>query len=135
MTDGAATPSEGPEGGPDDEPIECVGVRISRATGCFRDLNWDLQLAWRLDDWASLGEVLAGWGWREGSRLEGLLDFQAPHGHHLVAVPRSEWLQLRLSYLVPAEERRALARELAEALAAGLTSRTRPPPGCRSGRR
>lgn len=131
MTDSAAAPPDGP----DDELVEGLGVRISRATGCFRNLSWDLELARRLEDWASLGEVLAGWGWREGSRLEGLLDFEAPHGHHLVAVPRSEWVQLRLSYLVPGDQRLALARELGEALAAGLTSRTRPPPGCQSDRR
>lgn len=99
--------------------LEGRGVRLTVATGCFRGLNWNLELEHPVVDWADAVARLVTAGWRETSRLAGLFDLVSPEAeHHLVIVPRSEWMQLRVSYLVPQSERSAIAAELAERVAA-----------------
>lgn len=119
---------------PDEQVFVCEGLRVTRATGCFRNLSWNLELDGF--DWEQLRAALGTAGWAEASVLEGLYDYAVPEGaHHLVVVPRSQWVQLRLSYLLPAEDRLATMRALAERVAALVTSRTMRRPGSRSARR
>lgn len=119
---------------PDEPAFVGEGVRATRATGCFRNLSWNLELDGF--DWEQLRAALGAEGWAEASPLEGLFDYAVPEGaHHLVVVPRSQWIQLRLSYLLPEGERFATMRALAERMAALVTSRTTRRPGSRCARR
>jgi hypothetical protein len=106
------------EEAPEEVPLEAPGVRVSRATGCYRDLTWDLELEPPVSDWGGLCRALERSGWRDGSRLAGLQDFAAADGSHLVVVAACGWLQLRLHYPLPQAERRGLALKLAEHVAA-----------------
>jgi hypothetical protein len=121
---------------PGEASLDGPGYRVTRATGCIRGLTWDLELTRPIDDWGGARRSLGQAGWSEESRLEGLYDCSAPEGgHHLVIVPRSNWLQLRLSYLLPPAERTFTARRLAERISAIVTARTTPPPGYQSAHR
>jgi hypothetical protein len=106
----------GGEEEPDELPIEGSGVRLTRDQGCFRLLNWDVQLLEPVRDLPSFHSELLAKGWRETSRLVGLWDLASPEGHRLLAVPATGRLQLRLSYLVPVELRRETALALAQSI-------------------
>ena len=114
-----------PERDVDETPTTVDGIRFVRAAGCFRDLNWNLDGPALESGAAVLRVVLKEAGWCETSPLDGLYDFaDADQGHHLVWVPGSQWLQLRLSYLVPASVRRSEVQKVSGWIAALLTART-----------
>jgi hypothetical protein len=108
------------EGGERSVVAVAPGVSLRRATGCFRDLNWDLVLEGVALDWGRVVAALAAVGWTQTSHLEGLAAFALPSGDQVVVVPRSEWIQLRVSYLSTSAERRGRVAHLAGALLAHL---------------
>jgi hypothetical protein len=116
--------------------IEAGGLRFVRAAGCFRDLNWNLDSPTLEGGEPALRGGLKEAGWCETSPIEGLYDF-VDHdlGHHLVWVPSAQWLQLRLSYLVPVSARRSEVQKVSERIAALLTAGTTHRSACLSARR
>lgn len=90
---------------------------LQRDPSCARDLLWRLELPPPLDA-THLATRLLGAGWTERSRFPALHDLEGPEGHRVVIVPRTGRVQLRVSYLVPPEQRATAAAALAARLVA-----------------
>lgn len=101
----------------EDEQLVSERVVLTRDPACFRALSWVLELAHPITDWNAFYSQLLAKGWCESAHLPRLWDLRRPEGHRLVVIPGTERLQLRLHYLVAADERRATALALAEHLA------------------
>lgn len=101
----------------DEEQLVSERVVLTRDPACFRALSWVIELVDPITDWDEFHSRLLAKGWCESTRLPRLWDLRQPEGHRLVVIPGTGRLQLRLHFLVPADERRAKALGLAEHLA------------------
>ncbi len=98
---------------------------IVRDQACIRDLLWRIEVGDR-DQTAQLSQRLTTLGWANASAFAQLLDLESPDGHRLIIVPRTGRVQLRVSYLVPRDERKQAAlRIYDELMAIAAQSRSR----------
>ena len=98
--------------------LEAPGVVLTRDTGCVRRLQWSCRFVGRTA--REVAEGLRASGLPDESRLPGLADFALPGRHHLVIVPATERVQLRLDVSVAREERAAEALRVARWIVARL---------------
>jgi hypothetical protein len=109
--------------GDDDEPVHITDgeITIERDQSCFRNLTWRIDVA--SVDPARFRRALAT-VMEDQTRDERLLVFRAPAGHHVLVVPVTGRIQLRLVHDSDSDARPAIALELAR-LVLGLAAEAR----------
>lgn len=105
---------------PPPSPTEPLNLRLE--VGCTNQLLWGLELPEGVDGLEAARRIEAV-AWARTREVHGVAYFEDPVGHQLVLVSRSGRLQLRLSYLFPAEVRAQVARAVAASLERALLSR------------
>lgn len=94
-----------------------LGLRLSQS--CYRRLTWECELL-EPSKAASLSEKLRALGYCDESRFSWVHELARPDGHHVIIVPRTGRIQIRIHYLTPFAQRQAcalgVAREIASAL-------------------
>lgn len=90
-----------------------IGLRPDPS--CRYLLSWAIEVGGGLTP-GSFVDNLIERGWTDTSRVEVLRQIVHPDGHELLFVPATGRLQLRLHYLIPKHQRRAVAAAIGAAL-------------------
>lgn len=98
----------------DANPLE-TKVQIRAGHSCFRGLTWDCEIA----PVGSVTEIIShllAQGFIDESRGTQVRELVHPGEHRVVVIPSTGRVQLRLHYLTPPAERKAVAQSFADLL-------------------
>lgn len=95
---------------------------LKAASCCYKQLSWEYEIADRVNA-RELARELPNHGFVDESRLDAVREFRASEGHAIVLIPKTGRLQIRVHYLTPLSDRKAVAQKVAallEQLLSGL---------------
>lgn len=93
---------------------------VGSSHSCFNGLSWDCRL--RGIGMAAAVDAFKQRDWRDASRVASVVELQHTEGHTLVLLPSAQRVQLRVSYMVEAAQRRDRAARLAQEMAGAIRS-------------